>query len=55
MVERVDEGKCGTRRAHDKIAGPETNAERAEEKIFCESRREGRIVSGVRTKIDKKK
>jgi hypothetical protein len=55
MVEKMDEGKCGSRRAHDKIAGPETNAEKAEEKIFCESQLEGRIVSGVRTKIDKRK
>jgi hypothetical protein len=55
MAEREDAEKCGSRQAHDNIAGPEIKAEKAEEKTFCKSRREGRIVSGVRTKIDKRK
>ena len=39
----------------DRITGPEIGAEKAEEKIFDEARREDRIISGVRTKIDKSK
>ncbi len=39
----------------DKIVGPEIGAEKAEEKIFEEARREDRVISGVRTKIDKRK
>jgi hypothetical protein len=55
MAERANAEQCGSRRAHDKLAGPEIKAEKAEEKTFCKSRRKGRIVSGVRTKIDKMK
>jgi len=35
--------------------GPEIGAEKAEEKIWEEARKEDKIVSGVRTKIDKRK
>jgi len=55
MAERADAEKCGPRRDHDQLAGPEIKAEKAEEKTFCKSRRKGRIVSGVRTKIDRSK
>jgi len=39
----------------DRIVGPETAAEKAEEKIFEEAVREDRIVDGVRTRIDRRK
>ena len=38
-----------------KFVGPEIGAERAEEKQFEESRREDKIISGVRTRIDSEK
>ncbi|MGA9140967.1 MAG: hypothetical protein WBZ29_12130 [Methanocella sp.] len=53
--------KLGVERKRDvkpishRPAGPEIAAEKAEEKIFEEARREDKIISGVRTKIDKRK
>jgi hypothetical protein len=54
-------GKLGVQRNKDvkpvshRHAGPEIAAEKAEEKRFEEARREDKIISGVRTKIDKSK
>ena len=54
-------GKLGVQRNKDvkpvshRPAGPEIAAEKAEEKRFEEARREDKIISGVRTKIDKSK
>jgi hypothetical protein len=39
----------------DRIVGPEIRVEKAEEKIFEEARDEDKVISGVRTKIDKEK
>lgn len=55
MVDRDDARKRLSRRAHDRIVGPETAAEKAEEDIFREALREGRIISSFRTKIDIRK
>jgi hypothetical protein len=41
---RLDDGR---------YAGPEISAEKAEQKIFEEARQQGRVISDVRTRIDR--
>lgn len=54
-------GKLGVQRNKNvkpvshRHAGPEIAAEKAEEKRFEQARREDKIISDVRTKIDKRK
>jgi hypothetical protein len=37
------------------FVGPEISAEKAEQRIFKEAREQGRVISGVRSRIDRSK